>query len=63
MANYYNYAQQTEYICVDEDPEGRPGTSGNADGAFLYPVEARCGSLPCLPYFSGHELACVVCTI
>ena len=55
-----------EYICVDESPEARPGSSSvNQDGALLHRVEARCspGNLPCGPYVDGYELTCVVCTI
>ncbi len=66
MTAHYAHAHALEIICVDENAEARPGSSsGNENGALLYPVEARCtaGHLPCRPYVSGDELTCVVCTI
>ncbi|XP_033125189.1 short-chain collagen C4-like [Anneissia japonica] len=63
MAGYYDHPQRVKYICVDRAPETVPGTSVAQNGALLYVVEGQCGSLPCLPYVSGRELACSVCTI
>ncbi|CAH1228032.1 COL6A6 [Branchiostoma lanceolatum] len=62
MAEYYNHAGAKEYVCVDEQPETVPGGHASHNGALLYPVEARCGSLPCPSYVEGRELTCVVCT-
>ncbi|KXJ07697.1 Short-chain collagen C4 [Exaiptasia diaphana] len=62
MSEYYNHANQRNYICVDQDAEPVKGTIHNHDGALLYGVQGRCGSLPCLPYVEGRELTCVVCT-
>ncbi|XP_078703910.1 uncharacterized protein LOC144928979 [Branchiostoma floridae x Branchiostoma belcheri] len=53
---------RTEFVCMDGEPEVLPGGEGNDNGALFYPVEARCGSLPCPPYVEGRELTCVVCT-
>ena len=51
-------------MCVDKDPEyydnGR-GTS-NDNQARLYPVEYRCGALPCPPYVDYREMLCVQCS-
>ena len=65
MSERYTHDHQSEYICVDENAEARPGTNANTDGALLYLVETTCGNhgLPCIPYVSGNELSCVVCTI
>ncbi len=65
MTAYCTHAHQTEFICVDQEAEARPGTSASTNGALMYPVEATCGSngLPCGPYQAGGELACVVCTV
>ena len=66
MGGYHDHLSSKESICVDENAEARPDSStGNEDGALLYPIEARCdnGNLPCRPYINGDELACVVCTI
>lgn len=29
---------------------------------MIYPVEAKCGALPCPPYGDGYFVYCVVCT-
>ncbi|XP_031562347.1 short-chain collagen C4-like [Actinia tenebrosa] len=62
MSAYHNHPHPTQYICVDNDAEGVPGTHANLNGALLYPVEGVCGSLPCHPYVTGRELTCAVCT-
>ncbi|XP_031562344.1 short-chain collagen C4-like [Actinia tenebrosa] len=62
MTERHNHKAKSQFICVDQDAEGVPGTHANLDGALLYPVEGRCGSLPCLPYVDGRELTCAVCT-
>ncbi|XP_019644204.1 PREDICTED: short-chain collagen C4-like [Branchiostoma belcheri] len=62
MAEWYNHPGSKEYVCVDEQPEALPGGQANHNGALFYPVEARCGSLPCPRYVDGRELTCVVCT-
>ncbi|XP_078618257.1 uncharacterized protein LOC144885917 [Branchiostoma floridae x Branchiostoma japonicum] len=61
MTNHYNY-HRTEFVCMDGEPETRPGGHGNHNGALFYPVEGNCGSLPCPNYVQGRELTCVVCT-
>eukprot|EP00058_Branchiostoma_floridae_P013323 XP_002598811.1 hypothetical protein BRAFLDRAFT_74512 [Branchiostoma floridae] len=53
---------RSEFVCVDGEPETRPGGHLNHNGALFYPVEADCGSLPCPNYVQGRELTCVVCT-
>ena len=62
MTEHYGHKHTREFICVDGDPEYVPGTHADKNGALLYPVEGVCGSLPCLPYVSGRELTCAVCT-
>ncbi|XP_019637841.1 PREDICTED: short-chain collagen C4-like [Branchiostoma belcheri] len=61
MASSYVH-NATEYVCVDNNPETVPGGQDNQGGAWFYPVEARCGTLPCPNYVEGRELTCVVCT-
>ncbi|KAL4223021.1 hypothetical protein ACF0H5_016499 [Mactra antiquata] len=54
---------RSEYVCLDEEPQTvgvEKQTSGN--GAYLYYVEVRCGSLPCDVYPRGRELTCAVCS-
>jgi len=62
MTGYHNHRKQRDFICVDKDAEYVPGSGANQNGALLYPVEGRCGSLPCLPYVNAWELTCAVCT-
>ncbi len=63
MTSYYNYAHQSEFVCVDVDAEVIPGSHKNTNGALLYTVQGDCGhALPCKPYIHGYELTCVVCT-
>ncbi|XP_078595169.1 uncharacterized protein LOC144872666 [Branchiostoma floridae x Branchiostoma japonicum] len=63
MTGYHDQAGRNEFVCMDGEPEVLPGGEGNDNGALFYPVEARCGSLPCPPYVEGRELTCIVCTI
>ncbi|XP_068731373.1 short-chain collagen C4-like [Montipora capricornis] len=62
MTEQYAHRHSSNFICVDGDPEYVPGSHANKNGALLHPVEGVCGSLPCLPYVSGRELTCAVCT-
>jgi hypothetical protein len=61
MTSFRGY-HPSEFICVHENAEGIPGSGANRNGALLYPVEGRCGSLPCKKYLDGRELTCVVCS-
>ena len=61
MANYAQF-ERTQFTCVDSDFKTVSGTSENFDGYLFYPVQGRCGSLPCPPYDSLRELSCAVCT-
>ena len=51
----------TEYICVDATADYIPGGK-NSNQHLLYPVEGRCGTLPCPPFVEGRELTCAVCS-
>jgi len=58
--------QNTDYICVDRDPEALPGTSGSTDGNLVYYAAAKClggGGIPCAPYIDDEILSCAVCTL
>ena len=61
MADYYGH-HRTTFMCVDLHAQGIPGTAANYNGALLYFVEVRKGSLP-RQYADGNEMTCVVCTI
>lgn len=54
--------KRSEYICLDEAPEGRPGGEGNNDHSIIYPVDVVCGSLPCDKYINNYEMTCALCT-
>ena len=62
MTERADHKHSSDFICLDGDLEYVPGSQANRNGALLYPVEGRCGSLPCLPYVEGRELTCAVCT-
>ena len=62
MTERNSHRHSKDFICLDGDPEYVPGSQADRNGAALFPVEGRCGSLPCLPYVEGRELTCAVCT-
>ena len=62
MSEYYGHKMARDFICVDHGAEYVPRSGADKNGALLYPVEGRCGSLPCLPYVNCRELTCAVCT-
>ena len=53
----------SDYICVALYGDYFEGTRAvNADGRLIYPVKAKCGSIPCPPYAENQYVSCVVCT-
>ena len=62
MASYHDHASQRGPICVDEVPETVLRGQSNQDGALLYFVRVKCGSLPCPPYVNDRQVACVICS-
>ena len=69
---YYGYImtqrkdiqQKSEFICVDGQPDGLPGSAGHTEPAGeLFRVEAVCGIIPCPPYNDYKEITCAVCTM
>ena len=58
----YGSAAASEYLCLDSNPEDRPGSSGSQSGAWFDHTAAVCGTLPCPPYVSGKAVTCVVCS-
>jgi len=51
-----------EYLCVDAAPQVIQGGAPDLNGALFFPVQARCGSLPCPAYVEWWELTCSVCS-
>lgn len=62
MTEHYTHASNTEYVCMDDQPESVAGGHEGKGGRYFYHVEASCGSLRCPPYFTGRELTCAVCS-
>jgi hypothetical protein len=62
VAGHPKHSATSEYICLDENPEGT-GDPRNENGKLFYlTAVGKCGSLPCPPYVDGRLLSCVVCT-
>jgi len=61
MAEKYNH-NPSQFTCVDSTFKSVVGSVVNQNGLLFYPVEGRCGSLPCPPYEETKELTCAVCT-
>ena len=67
---YYGYLMseasanpmQTNFVCVDINPESAPGSSVYVGGVSFFHVEATCTAIPCPPYVGGREITCTVCT-
>ena len=63
MAEHYDHAGRTTYVCMDNAPEVIEGGGLGKNGVLFYNSEATCGGpLPCPNYVEGWELTCVVCT-
>ena len=61
---YYNHKGNKDAICVDAEAEITENSNdANQDGALMYFVQAKCGSLKCPPYEEKRLLTCVVCSI
>jgi hypothetical protein len=62
MSGHSAHTGNTDYACVDMDPEAVYHGEANLNGNLFYVNEVKCGSLPCQEYPDGRELACVVCS-
>ena len=63
MSQHYKHTGNKEAICVDAAPEKvDKSNGGDQNGALLYFVQAKCGSLKCPPYAENKALTCVVCS-
>ncbi|KAK7474197.1 hypothetical protein BaRGS_00034546 [Batillaria attramentaria] len=56
-------ASASEFVCLDSQPEDRPGTSAYEDSAQLDQAITVCGTLPCPPYVENKVATCAVCSI
>ena len=62
MTAYFGHKGRTRHVCMDNAPEVIEGGSTDQNGALFYPVEAKCGSLPCPNYKDGWDITCIVCS-
>ncbi|KAK7480149.1 hypothetical protein BaRGS_00028633, partial [Batillaria attramentaria] len=58
-SGYHADEAASEYLCLDSEPENRPGGAGNQNSGYFEHVLAHCGSLPCPPYQEGGVITCV----
>ena len=61
MAEHHNH-HRSQFSCIDKSLKTVVGSFANILGTRFFPVEGRCGSLPCPPYEETKELTCAVCT-
>ncbi|XP_063417578.1 uncharacterized protein LOC134700143 [Mytilus trossulus] len=52
----------SEYVCVDHQAQYIEGGAADTNGKLFYKVGAKCGSLPCPPYYDKAPMSCVVCS-
>ena len=62
MAGRDIHPAASEHICVDSRLENSVHGDQNEDGAVLYYIVTRCGSLPCTPYVNNKVVTCAVCS-
>ena len=64
FSSHYSHKSKGEYVCVDKSPDRYSNSRSNSDDnqGRLFPVEARCGTLPCPPYTEYREVKCAVCS-
>ncbi|XP_071176486.1 uncharacterized protein [Mytilus edulis] len=51
-----------DFICMDGDAKPLDNRASSENGALVYPIRAKCGSLRCPPYKDDTEVLCTVCT-
>ncbi|XP_076110831.1 short-chain collagen C4-like [Mytilus galloprovincialis] len=61
MSEHKNHNNK-DFICMDGEAKPFDDRSADENGALLYPVRAKCGSLRCPPYKDNTEVLCTVCT-
>ena len=66
---YYGYLMaecsthyRSQFSCIDKSLKTIVGSIANIPGTRFFPVEGRCGYLPCLSYEETKKLTCAVCT-
>ncbi|XP_063411600.1 uncharacterized protein LOC134694517 [Mytilus trossulus] len=57
-----SHSAASEYVCVDHQAQYIEGGAVNNNGKLFYNVGAKCGSLPCPPYYDMAPISCVVCS-
>ena len=62
MAERFNHARSTAYVCVDKNAEGITNSGANTDGALFYHVVAEINRGLPPKYVRTKTITCVVCT-
>ena len=63
MSEYYSHKGRNMFVCVDKDAQALPGLGAGNSAALMYHTSVSCNNgIPCPPYESVKDLACVVCT-
>ncbi|VDI69655.1 Hypothetical predicted protein [Mytilus galloprovincialis] len=57
-----SHVAASEYVCVDHQAQYIEGGAVDNNGKLFYKVGAKCGSLPCPPYYDMAPMSCVVCS-
>ncbi|XP_071150673.1 short-chain collagen C4-like [Mytilus edulis] len=57
-----SHSAASEYVCVDHQAQYIEGGAVDNNGKLFYKVGAKCGSLPCPPYYDKAPISCVVCS-
>jgi len=60
MAELFTH-YRSQLSCIDKEMKQIAGSIDNIEGLRFFPVEGRCGTLPCSPYEETKELTCVRC--
>ena len=71
MSESHNH-YRSQYLCVDRyltpvsasaiDRKGIRSKQPDQPGLEFFPVEGKCGAIPCPPYEETKEFTCAVCT-
>ncbi|CAG2204621.1 unnamed protein product [Mytilus edulis] len=61
-SGHYSYKGNSQYVCMDMNPEVLENGSANDNGKLFVGVQTKCGSLRCPPYQDNVMVPCVVCS-
>ena len=58
---FSHYVHRGEYVCVDSKAENADDSAALI-ATLLYPVQSKCGELPCDKYPDDSDVSCAVCS-